>query len=218
MNTLFTIIMAVGKYGAIGINNMLPWSMPEELQHYKSVTSGKIVIVGRKTYQSLPPAALRGRRYLVLTTGEVSVRDEDMVCSSWKEALLLASKESNGEVMIAGGASLYKEAIHFADNAVVSVVDTDREGDTYFDVRAFDCWGLKRLQGISCQQSGLYADVYHYTTKVKASTPCVGICSCSLGDDICRGCGREARVVTEWNSYPPALKRLLNKEAKHERV
>lgn len=220
MNDLvFTIITAMDINGGIGLGNQLPWHMPAELQHFKSMTNGKVVIVGRTTYESLPPAALKGRRYVVLSrSGNCLRREEDTAASNVREAVLIAAIESadKKEVMIAGGKEIYQQFMDFADKAIVTVVNADTKADTFLPVGMFDEWPVKSAHSLTCDHSGLDAHVTYYQRPAEGRlTPCIGMCSCSLGDIKCRGCGRTDIQVSTWNTYPKAYKRLLCQESKH---
>lgn len=120
------------KEGVIGKDNSLPWKIPEDLQNFKNVTSGKTVIMGRKTFESIPEKyrPLPNRHNIIISRSMSSQEGID-VCRSVKEALEKA--ESYGkEVFIIGGSSIYEQTLPSADKMYLSFVKKDYQGDTYF--------------------------------------------------------------------------------------
>lgn len=121
---------------AIGRNGTLPWHLPEDLAHFKSVTWGHAIIMGRHTFESLPHGALPGRRNIVVSTTLRSLPGCE-VCSSLEEALsLCAQNERNNsfdEVFIIGGATLYQTALPLANKMYITLVDQEpHNADTFF--------------------------------------------------------------------------------------
>jgi dihydrofolate reductase len=124
------VIYARSRNGVIGKDNTLPWRLPEDLAHFKRTTLGCPVIMGRKTWDSLPPKfrPLPGRRNIVVTRqpdwqGEGAVR-----ASSLQEALVLC--DGAPQAWVTGGAELFRQALPLADTAEVTVIDADFEGDS----------------------------------------------------------------------------------------
>lgn len=209
--TQFTIIMAHDLIGNIGKAGHIPWHMPADLSHYASMTRGKPVIVGRKTYESLPEVALSSRVYIVITrdTGYALRRSADYRVSSVQEAIETADRMTDVEVMVAGGREIYRQFLGLADRAIVTTVRKVTEGDTTIPVDAFDGWKVEACHTLNCDESGLRGRVTYYTKpNGEILTPCEGTCSCTQGDSICRGCKRTDEEVRDWNRYCPALKRL----------
>ncbi len=121
------LIAAVANNRVIGNSGQIPWNIPEDLQHFKELTMGYPVIMGRRTFESIG-RALPGRENIVVT----STRTEIPGCKtarSLTEALELASGE---KVFIIGGEQLYKEAMPLADYLDLTLVDAAPEGDTFF--------------------------------------------------------------------------------------
>jgi dihydrofolate reductase len=132
------IIVAAAKNGVIGHNNQLPWHLPQDLKYFKSVTFGKPVIMGRKTYESIGKP-LPGRTNIVVTRSKDWVAvDGVIVTNSFEQALSEAEKvlssdtQSLGEVMVIGGAEIYRTALRFADRIYLTRVDLEPEGDATF--------------------------------------------------------------------------------------
>lgn len=143
------IIVAVAKNGVIGCNNKLPWHLPQDLKYFKAVTLGKPVIMGRKTYESIGKP-LPGRTNIVITRNKDWVTAEGVVVTnSFEQALFEAQKvQGSGgepiyEIMVIGGAEIYRSALQFADRIYLTRVNVEPEGDAFFDVLNEAEWGLE---------------------------------------------------------------------------
>jgi dihydrofolate reductase len=126
---LISLIAAVANNGVIGVDNSLPWRLPADLQHFKSITMGKPIIMGRRTWESLP-GLLPGRRHIVITHNRDYRADGCELVHSVDEALEIAGDVP--EVMIVGGGGLYQQTLPRADRLYLTRVDADLKGDTYF--------------------------------------------------------------------------------------
>ncbi|MBX2987528.1 MAG: dihydrofolate reductase [Bdellovibrionaceae bacterium] len=128
-------IAAMAKNRVIGKDNDLPWRLPEDLKFFKKMTSGKILIMGRKTFMSLP-GHLPNRHHVVITRSPVVSEEEDVTfAGSVDEALEIArrlSPDYPGEVFIAGGGEIFKETLPIADKIYLTVIDEDFDGDAFF--------------------------------------------------------------------------------------
>lgn len=128
------MIAAVGKNGELGKNNALLWKLDGDLPFFKRTTMGKSVIMGRKTFLSLPKA-LPGRKNIVITANKDFTADGALTASSPEEALFLCENEE--EVFIIGGGQIYACFINRADRLYLTEADAeDSSADTYFP--AFD--------------------------------------------------------------------------------
>jgi dihydrofolate reductase len=125
------LIFAKARNGVIGINNTLPWHLPEDMAHFKRTTMGCPVIMGRKTWDSLPPRfrPLPGRVNVVVSRQEAWNEIGTQPSSNLDEALSFC--EQFEHVWVIGGAQLYAQAMPFADTAVVTEIDADFEGDAF---------------------------------------------------------------------------------------
>lgn len=126
------LIWAQTRGGVIGLDGGLPWHLPEDLAHFKATTLGATVLMGRRTWQSLPAAVrpLPGRRNIVVSRGpQFHAPGADVVTSP---AAALALDEP--EVWVIGGAQLYAATLPLADRIVVTEIDTDVAGDTFAPV------------------------------------------------------------------------------------
>ena len=131
-----SIIAAVAENGAIGYKNQLVYWLPNDLKRFKALTTGHTIIMGRRTFESLPKGALPNRRNIVLSR---SKRDF-LGCErfgSLREALAHCGTEE--EVFVIGGASVYKEAMTLADRLCLTEIhDTPSNADTFFP--PYDDW------------------------------------------------------------------------------
>lgn len=125
------IIYARARNGVIGINGDLPWHLPEDLAHFKAVTQGCPVIMGRKTWDSLPPRfrPLPGRRNIVVTRQAHWQAPGAERAGSLAQAIALC--EGVPQAWVIGGAELYAQALPFAQVAEVTEIDRDYEGDAF---------------------------------------------------------------------------------------
>jgi dihydrofolate reductase len=121
----------------IGRDNSLPWRLPADLQHFKRLTIGKPIIMGRKTWESLP-GVLPNRRHIVVTRQSDYQPEQADTASNLQQAIKLAGDVD--EVMIVGGATLYKIALPIADRLYMTLVDADIEGDASFPEFDLSLW------------------------------------------------------------------------------
>ena len=130
-----SLIVAVSRNGAIGLNNQLPWYLPEDLKYFKSVTMGKPLIMGRKTFDSIG-RPLPGRANIVLTRDPQWISDGVEVVQSVEQALLageIACEAADvDEIMVIGGEQIYRMTLDLADRIYLTQVDADVEGDAFF--------------------------------------------------------------------------------------
>lgn len=135
---LITLIAAMSRNGIIGKDNMLPWHFPEDLKHFKKVTSGKPIIMGRKTFESMGSKPLPLRRNIILTHDLHFQAENCAIVHSLDEALKVAKPAD--EVMIIGGAKIYEQFLSLADRCYLTVIDQDYPGDTYFPATQWIGW------------------------------------------------------------------------------
>ncbi len=135
---MLSIIVAVAANGIIGGENRLLWHISEDLRHFKSITSGHPVVMGRKTYESLG-RPLPNRRNVVITRSNIEIEGCDVV-HSLEEALGLFTPDDN--VFIIGGAEIYRATLPMADRFYLTRVHRDYEGDTSFPEWSEEEWQL----------------------------------------------------------------------------
>lgn len=124
-----SVIAALAKNRVIGIENRLPWRLPEDLAHFKALTLNHPILMGRKTFESLG-RPLPGRTNIVITRNADYRRDGCLVADSIPAAIALC--EDADEVFFIGGAELYAQVIPLADRLYLTEVDIDAQGDAWF--------------------------------------------------------------------------------------
>lgn len=137
------MIVAQSSNRVIGINNQLPWHLPEDLKYFKSVTMGKPVIMGRKTYESIG-RPLPGRKNIVITRQSSWQAEGVCAVNDLSAAIEMASDEARekgvAEVMVIGGAQIYAEALPLAQRIYLTRVEVELEGDAFFPELPGDQW------------------------------------------------------------------------------
>ena len=125
------LIYARSANGVIGNNNTLPWHLPEDMAHFKRMTTGWPVIMGRKTWDSLPPRfrPLPGRSNVVITRQTQWAAPGALVAASLPDALRLC--ETSEQVWVIGGAQIYQQAEPFAQRIEVTEIAQDFDGDAF---------------------------------------------------------------------------------------
>jgi dihydrofolate reductase len=125
-----TIIAAMTRDRVIGKDNAMPWHIPEEFKHFKKITTGHTLIMGRKTFESL--GGPLPRRNTIVVSRSFSEETEGIdVCRTLSEAVEKA-KSYGKKIFIAGGAAIYRQALPLADKLYLSYIKKDYDGDTYF--------------------------------------------------------------------------------------
>ena len=128
MNNL-SIIVAYSKNRAIGKNNQLPWKLSEDLKNFKKITMGNSVIMGRKTFESMPKA-LPNRTNVIITRKKDYFAENAIVTNSLDEAIKLTIDDP--QPFIIGGGEIYKIALNISDRIELTRVHHNFDGDTYF--------------------------------------------------------------------------------------
>jgi dihydrofolate reductase len=131
-----TVVAAVARNGVIGSSNDLPWYIPEDLKHFKALTMGHTLVMGRKTYDSIG-RPLPGRTTIVITRQPDWSVEGVMVARSFEEALKLAD---GNDVYVAGGGEIYALALPYADRLELTEVDQTPDGDIHFPTVDWSQW------------------------------------------------------------------------------
>jgi dihydrofolate reductase len=127
---MISFVVAVSKNGVIGREGGLPWHISSDLKRFKEITMGKPVVMGRKTWESLPRRPLPGRRNIVITRSKDFVADGAEVAATPEEALRLSGDVP--EVAVIGGGEIYRLFWPLVDRLYLTEVDLEVSGDTYF--------------------------------------------------------------------------------------
>ncbi|VAW88936.1 Dihydrofolate reductase [hydrothermal vent metagenome] len=126
---ILSLIAAMASNRVIGINNTLPWHLPADFKHFKAVTMGKPILMGRKTYESIG-RPLPGRKNIIITHNTSYSAQGCIVVNSIDEAL--AQTKDDAEVMVIGGASFYQQTLPIAQRIYLTIIHHEFEGDTHF--------------------------------------------------------------------------------------
>lgn len=135
-----SIIVAFAENNVIGKDNSLIWHISDDLKRFKKLTSGHPIIMGRKTYESLPFKPLPKRKNIVISSQKELKFEGAIVVNNYEDALKECSLDD--EVFICGGASIYKYFIDIADKMYITKVYDTFEGDTFFPKIDFEKWKI----------------------------------------------------------------------------
>ena len=136
------LIWAMARNRVIGCHNALPWRLPVDMKHFRELTTGHPVLMGRKTFESLG-RALPKRTNIVITSNRQYAPEDCLVAHSLDEALALAAPHvpiENPEIFVIGGEKLYSQMLPRADRLYMTKVETDVEGDAWFPDFDLDAW------------------------------------------------------------------------------
>lgn len=153
---MISLIVAHTKNNVIGNKGDIPWKLSDDLKRFKALTTGKSIIMGRKTFDSLG-RALPNRRNIVITRNSESSFDGVEVVGSLDEALKLTKGEP--EVFVIGGGEIYKQAMDKADRIYATILEQEIEGDTHFPRVNLQKWQMDKLEKHTDSKSSLE---YHY--------------------------------------------------------
>ena len=153
-----SLIVAVANHNVIGINNILPWHLPEDLKRFRALTTGHHIIMGRKTYESLG-RLLPNRTTVIVTRNKNYQVEGALIAHDLQAALTLCAGDN--EPFLIGGAELYKEGIQLANKLYITEVHADFDGDAYFEKFDLTHWQeLEREKHIA--ESGLQYSYVSY--------------------------------------------------------
>ncbi|MGE3872563.1 MAG: dihydrofolate reductase [Parvibaculaceae bacterium] len=125
-------VVAVARNGVIGRQGELPWRISSDLKRFKAITMGKPVIMGRKTWESLPRRPLPGRLNIVITRDRHYQAEGAVVTASVAEAVAEARQTESDEICVIGGAEIFRQMLPMADRLYLTEVDLTSEGDVVF--------------------------------------------------------------------------------------
>jgi dihydrofolate reductase len=139
------LVVAIANNGVIGKAGQLPWDLPEDRRHFRAVTTGHAVILGRRTYQEIDKP-LPNRRNIVVSRSPGFAPAGCEVVPSLDEAIRLA-RTTDEEPRVIGGAGIYREALPLATKIFLTEVDLEPEGDTRFDLDRSGFVEVERRRG-----------------------------------------------------------------------
>jgi len=139
-----SLVAAIGKFNELGLNNELIWKINEDLKFYRNLTIHKNIIMGRKTLESMPPAALQKRNIFVLSSKPLD-KYYDVNSFSNIESILEYIEMSNKEFIVVGGASIYEQFLPYVDTMHLTEIDDYAIADTYFPYINYEDWDIERI-------------------------------------------------------------------------
>lgn len=157
-----SIIVAVAKNNVIGKDNSLIWYLPADLQHFKRLTMGCPIIMGRKTFESIGKA-LPGRTSVIVTRNKTFHAENCVTVHSLEEAL--EKVQSHKEVFIIGGADIYRQALEKADKLYLTKVHESFDGDTFFPEIDMAAWQLIEEKKMQADDKNKYS--YSFLTYIR---------------------------------------------------
>ena len=160
---MITIIVAVDRNNGIGYGNRLLVHLPGDLSRFKMITMGHCLIMGKKTWESLPVKPLAGRKNVVLTDNELDCFDCASVARSIDEALELC--DSGREIFVIGGGSVYRQFMPLADRLMITHIDREFRADTYFPRISEEEWYIAEEERHFTEEDGGIG--YTYTTYLR---------------------------------------------------
>ncbi len=159
MTATLTLIVATERHNGIGINNTLPWRLPEDLAFFKRTTTGHPILMGRKTFESIG-RPLPNRRNIVITRNPAWQHEGVDTAGSLQQAADLAG---DGEVFVIGGAQIYADALPLAARLIVTEIDADFACDAFFPAIDSAVWKeVSREPHQSAEQGFAYAFVIYH--------------------------------------------------------
>ncbi|MGL5379649.1 dihydrofolate reductase [Clostridium sp.] len=140
---MLSIIVAKSKNNTIGGDNKLLWHISEDLKRFKEITSGSTIIMGRKTFESLP-GILPNRKHIILTNSvDYSVDSPNVEVFHSLNDIIHLWKNSNEEAFVIGGGEIYKALLPHCNKLYLTIVDKDFSGDTFFPEIDLNQWKIE---------------------------------------------------------------------------
>jgi dihydrofolate reductase len=155
------IIVATDKNHGIGINNQLPWHLPEDLAHFKRTTSGHPIVMGRKTFDSIG-RPLPNRQNIVITRNAAWSHAGVEAVTSIQDALTLVADKA---AFVIGGAEIYRQALAFAQELIVTEIQQVYQCDAFFPEIDLTVWHEKSREYFVAESNQLHYAIVTYTRK-----------------------------------------------------
>ena len=151
-----SIVVAVAENGVIGKDNQLPWRLSSDLKHFKKLTTGHAVLMGRKTYESIG-RPLPKRTNLIVTRNQDYQAAGCEVFTSIEQALKFAQKSNETEIFIIGGAQIYQQILPQVNTVYLTKVKTEVVGDAYFDLSLLDQFTTVSVESMAVGEKDEFA-------------------------------------------------------------
>jgi dihydrofolate reductase len=149
------LIVAFNRKNVIGLNNTIPWHIPEDLKEFKRLTNNQIIVMGRKTFDSLPNGPLKNRIHVIITnqTKYYERNNEILYYCNFEQSFSLLNKlkdETQKQVFIIGGSQIYRQFFEYCTKFYITIVENNKNGDTFFpfDISIFNQECFKKEKDI----------------------------------------------------------------------
>lgn len=171
---MLAVIAAVGRNRELGKDNRMPWHLPDDLKRFRKITSGHTLIMGRKTFESLPKP-LPNRRHIILTRDKAYRVDYPgiEVAHSLPELFTLLDPQAKNFVI--GGGEIYRQLLPYCDMLYLTVIDGEFEADTYFPDFDRTEWELVKVEQGATNAENPWPHRYELYKRVNAQAPAGGI-------------------------------------------
>ena len=153
MNNL-SMIAAIGKNNELGYENKLLWHLKEDMQFFRKTTTGKTIIMGRKTFESLP-GLLPKRKHIIITNNQ-NYQNNDVIIMHSVDEVISYIQNTQEECFIIGGGKVYKEFLPFAHTLYLTEIEDSKRDDTFFPVFSKDDY-QKEILGSSSENNINYS-------------------------------------------------------------
>lgn len=158
--TRLALVVAIARNGVIGRAGGLPWRLSTDLKRFKTITMGKPIIMGRKTWESIGKP-LPGRFNVVISRDPAFAAEGGATARSFEEAVAIAKESGAGEeICIIGGGEIYRQALPEADRLYVTHVDAEVEGDVFFPPISEEIWQAVSQDIVPAGEKDIYPTRY----------------------------------------------------------
>lgn len=152
---IISLVVAAANNNAIGKEGKMPWHLPNDLKHFKNITWGMPVVMGRKTFESLGKP-LPGRKNIVITRQKEWEADGSVKAANIKDALFIAQQADANEIMVIGGGEIFKALLSRAEKIYMTRVEAAPEADTFFPEIDPEKWHLMSQQNYEADEKNAY--------------------------------------------------------------
>lgn len=157
---MISLIVAMDRNKVIGVNNQLPWHLPEDLKYFKKITTGHPIVMGRKTRDSIG-RNLPNRENMIITRNPDYVCEGCTIFRSINEFYNWTNAHSDEEIFIIGGAELFAETISQTNRLYITRIEHEFEGDTFFPELNWSEWKLVKEQPGVVDENNVYPHVFY---------------------------------------------------------
>lgn len=153
-----SLVVAHNNNNVIGKNNKIPWHCPEDMAHFKELTMGSIVVMGRKTWESIPKKhrPLSGRINMVLSSSMPEYQHKDVIIKRNMKEVLSFLKDRPEKVYIIGGQSIYEQFISRVTHIYLTKINNNEDGDTFFNEKLLENFTIKKIIALKNECVFLY--------------------------------------------------------------